>query len=90
MARAPIDFVLVLTTVPLLFLDGTQGVARAEGNNAAWTCFCGDSPPLVGRCYFQFNDTCHTVCPSCERRYRVHGRRPNQYAGRKTTRVEEF
>ena len=69
--RPPIDHKLNLKTIPLQFADGTDAEARAEGNNAAWPCKCGT--PLVGRCYYQFGDTCHTQCPSCERIYRVEG-----------------
>lgn len=73
MPRAPIDRALDLRTVPVRFLGGAQAVARAEGNNASWFCSCGDPIPLVGRCYYQFGDTCYTVCPGCGRRYRVYG-----------------
>ena len=69
--RNPIDHKLTLKTIPLRFADGTNAEARAEGNNAAWTCECGE--PLVGRCYFQFGDTCYTECPRCKRTYRVLG-----------------
>lgn len=88
--RAPIDFELRLTTVPVNYLGGNKGIARAEGNNAAWICVCRDAIPLVGRCYFQFDDTCYTVCPSCDRKYRVVGRKTTPSVGRKTTRVDEF
>jgi hypothetical protein len=57
--------------IPVTFLDGSLGLARAEGNNAAWTCCCGASIPLVGRSYFQFGHECHSICPSCQRKYRV-------------------
>ena len=90
MARAPIDFQLHLAVVPVNLLDGTTSNARAEGNNASWLCPCGDPIPLLGRCYYQFNDTCYTVCPSCERRYRVHGARTSPTGGRQTTRVDEI
>lgn len=67
--RNPYDHKLVLKVIPVHHQDGKQGEARAEGNNAAWTCVCGTL--LVGRCYYQFGDTCHTDCPSCRRIYRV-------------------
>ena len=88
--RGPIDFQLRLSTVPVNFLSDKTGIARAEGNSAAWICECHDAIPLVGRCYFQFDDTCFTVCPSCKRKYRVNGRRSNPTVGRKTSRVDEF
>lgn len=65
------DHTLQLFTVPVIFADGTKDTARAEGNNAAWHCKCGQAMPLVGRCYFQFGHDCHTVCPDCNRQYRV-------------------
>lgn len=55
--------------VPVQFADGNNAQARAEGNNAAWTCECGTL--LIGRCYYQFDDTCYTECPGCGKRYRV-------------------
>jgi hypothetical protein len=69
--RNPVDHALVLKMIPLKFADGKLSEARAEGNNAAWTCECGTL--LVGRCYFQFGDTCRTECPSCGKTYRVGG-----------------
>jgi hypothetical protein len=65
------DIVLELITIPVLFLDGSKGTARAEGNNASWFCPCGTELPLIGRCYFQFGHDCHTICPDCGRKYRV-------------------
>ena len=67
--RNPVDHKLNLTMVPVKFANGRKAQARAEGNNAAWTCECGTL--LVGRCYYQFGDTCHTKCPDCRRIYRV-------------------
>ncbi len=61
MARSPVDKSLVLTNIPVNFLDGNKSEARAEGNNAAWMCSCGDASPLVGRCCYQFNDACYTI-----------------------------
>jgi hypothetical protein len=69
-ARVPVDHRLQLKLIPVSFLDGTDAEARAEGNNAAWSCGCGAL--LVGRCYFQFGDTCFTEC-ECGRKYRVVG-----------------
>jgi len=88
--RGPIDFKLRLTVVPVNFLSGKPGKARAERNNAAWICRCDDSVPLVGRCYYQFDDTCYTECSTCGRKFRVLGRRLSPTGGRKTTRVDEF
>ncbi|MDP1571475.1 MAG: hypothetical protein Q8L86_15875 [Vicinamibacterales bacterium] len=68
-ARPRIDHKLNLKTIPVVKRDGHQEEARAEGNNAAWTCSCGTL--LVGRCYFQFGDTCRTECPECGKIYRV-------------------
>jgi hypothetical protein len=68
--RLAVDHRLQLKLIPVSFLDGTDAEARAEGNNAAWRCLCGAL--LVGRCYFQFGDTCHTEC-DCGRKYRVSG-----------------
>ena len=90
MARDPIDFPLHLTIVPVNFLDGTTTNARAEGNNASWLCPCADLIPLLGRCYYQFNDTCYTVCPTCDRRYRVMGANTSPTGGRQTTHVEQI
>lgn len=78
------DITLTLRTIPLEFLDGTFVPAIAEGNNAAWTCACGVL--LVGRCYFQFGHTCHTLC-DCGRLFRVEGDR-NKRAIRVRERVE--
>ena len=63
------DIALQLFSVPVVFLSGQTATARAEGNNASWQCSCGE--PLIGRCYFQFGHDCHTICPACDRRYRV-------------------
>jgi hypothetical protein len=68
-ARQIVDHKLVLKAIPVTFLDGTTSEGCAEGNNAAWKCGC--DVLLVGRCYFQFGDTCYTECELCSRRYRV-------------------
>lgn len=68
-SRPPVDHKLVLKMIPVRHADGRNGEARAEGNNAAWSCSCGTL--LVGRCYFQFGDSCYTQCPECRRKYRV-------------------
>ena len=65
------DIELKLFAVPVVYRDGTQAQARAEGLSAAWICKRGESLPLVGRGYFQFGHDCHTVCPACKRKYRV-------------------
>lgn len=72
-ARKKVDHELVLIEVPVTFKNGSKAKARAEGNNAAWMCACGAALPLIGRCYFQFGDTCRTKCPDCDRVYRVAG-----------------
>ena len=79
------DITLTLTTIPVTFSDGSQTTARAEGNNAAWQCQCGQPLPLLGRCYFQFGHDCHTVCPDCGRSYRV-----TKDAHKKARSVEEY
>ena len=63
------DHRLNLKNIPVTFSSGQQASGRAEGNNAAWACECGSL--LVGRCYFQFGNTCYTECPTCKRTYRV-------------------
>ena len=79
------DIALSLITVPVQFLSGNKSIAGAEGNNAAWICECGEPIPLLGRCYFQFGHACHTICPVCSRKYRVHGD-----ANKRASSVEEF
>jgi hypothetical protein len=71
MARRPFDHRLRLKKIPVMFLSGKRTSATAEGNNAAWQCACGAQ--LVGRCYFQFGDTCYTPCDACRRQFRVIG-----------------
>lgn len=79
------DVLLQLTTIPVHFLDGTKSEARAEGNNAAWMCPCGDELPLIGRCYFAFGHDCHTTHDACGRNYRVF-----RNADKQAIRVEEY
>lgn len=67
--RKPVDHKLQLKAVAVTFADGKKSDGCAEGNNAAWMCQCGAL--LVGRCYYQFGDTCHTECTSCSRVFRV-------------------
>lgn len=69
--RPPKDFSLVIGTITVTFLNGNTTLATCEGNNAAWNCACGKL--LVGRCYYQFGDTCYTVCPTCNKHFRVKG-----------------
>ncbi len=69
--RSLVDHKLQMKAIPVRFSTGAATEARAEGNNAAWVCDCGTL--LVGRCYYQFGDTCHTECPDCGRQYRVVG-----------------
>ncbi len=69
MAGQPMDFELVLRTLPVTYHNGSLSTATSEGNNAAWNCMCGQL--LIGRCYYQFGDTCYTICPSCRKKYRV-------------------
>ena len=78
------DIKLTLSTVPVTYADGSTDDATAEGNNAAWHCRCEGTPILLGRCYFQFGHSCHTVCAQCGRVYRVHRNRQ-----KKTKAVEE-
>jgi hypothetical protein len=65
------DVQLNLFNVLVTFADGSEGTARAEGNNASWHCKCEDDLPLIGRCYFASGHNCYTVCPTCKRTYRV-------------------
>lgn len=69
--REPFDHRLNLKPVPVFHADGRQTTGTAEGNNAAWNCTCGAL--LVGRCYYQFGDVCHTPCERCGRTFRVVG-----------------
>jgi hypothetical protein len=85
MAKKKGDIRLQLFTVPVQFRTGPAGTARAEGNNAAWQCKCKDQLWLIGRCYFAFGHDCHTVCPTCDRRYRV-----LRNAKKQTTKVVEL
>ena len=62
------DIELKLTTIPVTFADGSTAEARAEGNNAAWHCPCGQTLSLLGRCYFQFGHD--SKPPSCGRDWR--------------------
>lgn len=71
MSRRALDHRLNIKPVPVRFTDGTTVDGTAEGNNAAWPCRCGAL--LVGRCYYQFGDTCYTECPGCGTKYRVRG-----------------
>lgn len=82
MRRSVPDHRLRLRPITVEFLDGTTVEGTAEGNNATWLCHCGAL--LVGRCYFQFGHTCHTVCTRCATMYRV---LPD--ALKKATRVRE-
>ena len=61
---------LPLRTIPLNLSDGKLWSARTEGNYAAWICSCGESVPLLGRCFPSANPP-NTVCPSCGRRYKI-------------------
>jgi rRNA maturation endonuclease Nob1 len=64
MAKQPtIGYIPVkLTTIPVRFSNGPDGIARATGNNASWMCRCGDSLPLIGTL---FPEKRSTKCPSC-------------------------
>ena len=66
------------------FLDGSVGVARAEGTDAAWLCRCGNEVPLIGRCWG--NPPPATEC-RCGKHYRVHGSDENTNIA---SRVEEI
>ena len=59
--------------IEIRFSDGTVGVGRAEGNNAAWMCACGeDTAPLLARCFPPPPaQPRNAVCPKCGRRYAV-------------------
>jgi hypothetical protein len=59
--------------IDVRFSNGKVGVARAEGNNAAWMCVCGDDPtPLLARCFPPPPaQPRNAVCPKCGRRYAI-------------------
>jgi len=65
------DKPLIFHSIKVYYLGGGTGDARAEGNNATWFCKCDEKLPLLGRCYYQFGWNCHTICPACDRKYRV-------------------
>ena len=60
-------------TIPVQFLDGSEGAAAATGNNAAWHCRCSRELPLIGRSGFlDRNAVGYQIdCPSCTRSYMV-------------------
>jgi hypothetical protein len=64
---------LVFREIEVRFSNGTVGMARAEGNNAAWLCACGDDPaPLLARCFPPPPAQPRTaVFPRCGRRYAI-------------------
>jgi len=72
-SRPPVDSALRLSATQVNFKDGTTGSGTKEGNNAAWHCNCDGKPLLVGRCYYQFGDTCYTKCAGCGKVFRVRG-----------------
>jgi hypothetical protein len=53
--------------VPVKFKSGATGRGRGIGNNAAWSCACGEL--LLGP-----HEGVYEVpnCPGCGRRYRLH------------------
>jgi hypothetical protein len=57
--RKTFDHELELRAIKVEFAGGKVGRGKAEGNNATWTCTCGEA--LLGRCYYQFGDTCYTT-----------------------------
>ena len=71
MARKPFDHELKLRPIKVEFVGGSTATGVAEGNNATWRCECGEQ--LLGRCYYQFGDTCYMKCEACGRTYRVSG-----------------
>ncbi|MBP1626952.1 MAG: hypothetical protein H6Q00_1427 [Holophagaceae bacterium] len=73
------DKALVYHEIDVVFLHHPNSKARAEGNNAAWYCHCGDSLPILGRCYYQFGWDNHSICPQCGAKYRV-DKDPNKKA----------
>lgn len=83
--RPPIDVPLKLSNTVVHFKNGSTGTATKEGNNAAWHCNCKEAPLLTGRCYYQFGDTCFTVCPVCGKKFRVRGD-----AKKRTTHIDEI
>lgn len=59
---------LNLRTIDVLLTNGQTMQARAEGNNAAWCCPCGESLPLIGTTRHGAGDT---QCPHCKRVFRT-------------------
>jgi hypothetical protein len=54
-------------SVPLVLANGTQSLATATGNNAAWNCPCGQHQhPLIGK-----SVATPVECPACHTQFRV-------------------
>jgi hypothetical protein len=75
---------LTLLQIPVQFLDGSVGVGRAEGTDAAWHCPCGDELPLIGR--RAPRGPYITRC-GCGKRYTVYGSDENPHTA---SRIEEI
>ena len=56
-------------TVTLQLKDGASATAAVTGNNAAWSCPCGRSLPLIGRS--DPSEAGLVECPECQRSYRI-------------------
>lgn len=53
------------------YADGRSKLATATSNSAAWMCSCGLTAPLAGRAPVSYHHEPWTVCPNCEKRFRV-------------------
>lgn len=62
---------LTLRKVTVTLLDKAEGEARAEGNNAAWLCPCGEPVPLLARGYHGYGSPPYVIYPGCDRAYQV-------------------
>lgn len=53
------------------YADGSKRLATATTKAAAWMCTCGLMAPLAGSAPASFHDNVWTVCPNCDKRFRV-------------------
>ncbi|HEX8279901.1 MAG TPA: hypothetical protein VF551_00875 [Chthoniobacterales bacterium] len=78
------------TRIRVTFLDRTKAPARADQSVAAWICKCGDQVPLIGRCAERSVETVVTICPVCQRKYRVDGARTSEARANEAATIEEI
>jgi hypothetical protein len=64
---------LKLKEIRVVFRSRPRAVGRANGNNAAWICRCGDPLPLLARSSV-FGRPCYVECPTCASRYKLIGK----------------